>query len=356
MNKNTPITLAFIALLLAGAYAFWPAESVESVAPKPAEEIAQATTDNQTTDGNNLINEAENTTADTAAHEHSLVKMTDDTGNQETGSNVATEADIPVIEISKGQAPAPLPVIFSEDKPVLVDNQCLTIKEHEFCSRVQVYRQHTNIDWLDRLLLNEQGDDAPNNMSTSTQEALLKQHLQKRISSDLDEFKAMAAEQDEENFFMPHGMIYQDSMTYLGQRGNIAMFEQSSYSYSGGAHGIFYTNLINIDLAAKKRLTLDDLLVAGQKEALFKLLLGSYQEEYSDYAEDSFFLPSDTASRQEALLSNNFSFTRNGILFSYPLYLLAPYAAGEPTLELSYNELVGIIKDAYLIRIPRIEE
>ena len=126
---------------------------------------------------------------------------------------------------------------------------------------------------------------------------------------------------------------------YLGQRENIATFTMSYHHYSGGAHGMYSTHFVNVDLDKKAVIRLDDVFTKAQQNKVKALLWEIYQNESRG----------DNGERQEPFtakadfyLSDNFYFSQDGIVFVYPLYALGPYAEGEKELRLSlYDDEVA---------------
>ena len=131
---------------------------------------------------------------------------------------------------------------------------------------------------------------------------------------------------------------------FIGQNQNLATFEMLSYTYNAGAaHGMYHKEYVNFDLKSKKRIALQDLIVAGTEKKLIEAL----------YRNNMMWLDDHSIEQAKLQLSDNFYYGANGIVFVYPLYDLASYAEGMSELTLPYQSTVGLIKAAYLPNLPQ---
>ena len=208
----------------------------------------------------------------------------------------------------------------------------------------------TGIDWLDNLnarqMLNyyEQEDLAKKspeselpkpdpNKITGTEKADLLKAVEKSYANDLAMLK-------EGGIF---GMSNVAVTTYLGQRNNLVTFSHSHYIYSGGAHGLYWTNYVNIDIEQKKVIDLDDIIAKDKKEAVKELLWQAYQGHSPDNeGKVDSFMPKD-----EFYLAEDFLFTDEGVKFVYPPYALASFAEGEVSLVIPWEEANPLLTEAY---------
>ena len=140
------------------------------------------------------------------------------------------------------------------------------------------------------------------------------------------------------------GMEVSAELRYLGQRDNIVSFSVFNYSFSGGAHGLFATTYINIDVDKKSIITLDKLMTKANQTKAKALLWDAYLLES----------PVDENGKRETFtakadfdISNQFYFTNDGIVFSYAPYELGPFADGEKTLTLPWYEVNNLIAKEY---------
>lgn len=130
---------------------------------------------------------------------------------------------------------------------------------------------------------------------------------------------------------------------YIGQNDRLATFELANFIYSAGAaHGMYHNEYVNFDLKAKKRIALQDLLVAGSESKILDALFLANSKWLDDHA----------IKRETLSLSDNFYYGAHGIVFVYPLYELASYAEGMTELVLPYYQVNSLIKAEYLPNLP----
>lgn len=130
---------------------------------------------------------------------------------------------------------------------------------------------------------------------------------------------------------------------YVGQNQHLATFSLLTYSYSAGAaHGMYHNEFVNFDLKQKKRIALEDLVVAGAKDKLRDAI----------YDANTNWLIDHTIDQDKLNVSDNFYYGANGIVFVYPLYELASYAEGMSELTLPYQSTQKLIRAEYLPNLP----
>ena len=102
------------------------------------------------------------------------------------------------------------------------------------------------------------------------------------------------------------------------------------YGYSGGAHGMYSTQFLNIDLTKKTLLDIDDVINPDQHDKLKELLW----ETYSNASNNETFTP-----KSEFYVEKDFYFSHDGITFIYPPYAIGSFAEGEKELTVYWWEL-----------------
>ncbi len=136
-------------------------------------------------------------------------------------------------------------------------------------------------------------------------------------------------------------------ISFFGVYNRLALFSKSSASYShGAAHGVESINYYVLDVDREKQLTLDDILIQGQRPKLDALVHQAYGNWVKKNSPDS-----DLKEYEQDWpykLTENYSFDQNGLTFLYQEYEMAAYAYGMPELSVPYSQLKGIIKPAYL--------
>lgn len=104
----------------------------------------------------------------------------------------------------------------------------------------------------------------------------------------------------------------------------------------------------NYDLVTGDVLTLGSILYrADSKEPLSKLVINNLKQQNNiNLYEDFEQIVADRFARDEST-DEDFYFTPYGLCFYFSPYELAPYSAGVITAQIPYQELTGIIGDAY---------
>lgn len=202
----------------------------------------------------------------------------------------------------------------------------------------------TGVDWLDELLRKQlvlsylpqdrAGEIKGKAMSKEGLNAFFDRYFQQNVASAKQD-KIM----NEEN-----SRIY-----YMGQRNNLVMFSKHYYSFSGGAHGMYSTEYLNIDVNKKAVIQLDDLVSPKNQAKLKTILWENYTRERLDENgnyDDSFM------AKKDFYIANNFYFSPNGITFVYPVYALGAYAEGEIELSVPFEEISELLNKAYAFGRP----
>lgn len=221
--------------------------------------------------------------------------------------------------------------------PAVLQERCY---EHNNCPEIEVEYVKTNHDWINQIInarvnnivINSQFSESAVNPDTSRQAA----------KAALDKFVAVQfMDTSDDRQWGYHLMV---NPTYLGHVGQFEMFEINSYTFTGGAHGMPFSEFMMFDLQTKKQVQLADMLKENQKsrfEALayqaFRAWVKTLDEDVDDYEKSWPFT-----------LSDNVILTDKGIDIRYQHYEIAPYAYGMPVLSIPYSRLRGIIKPQFL--------
>jgi len=108
--------------------------------------------------------------------------------------------------------------------------------------------------------------------------------------------------------------------------------------YSGGAHGNYGTIYYNYDLESLDTLGLEDIVDdAHQKElaALGEKVFRQQEKLNPEDELDNYFFENNTFN-----LNNNFTLTREGLLFLYNIYEIKPYASGTTEILLPGKDIM----------------
>lgn len=141
------------------------------------------------------------------------------------------------------------------------------------------------------------------------------------------------------------GMFYtlDGEAAVVRQDSGLTTIQIDSYAFSGGAHGMDFTDFINWDTQSHKNLTLSDVLVDNYLPRLNQIAekIFRQQEKLSDtasLARDYFFKDARFS------VNNNFLITPVGIRFLYNVYEIKPYAAGQTDLLVPYTQIKKLLK------------
>ncbi|MBR7002996.1 MAG: DUF3298 domain-containing protein [Neisseriaceae bacterium] len=219
------------------------------------------------------------------------------------------------------------------------------------CVNIHYQTLDTQIDWLNHLLLDNRNIEQ---VKTDLQQQLEKQH------SDNIGFIAnnQQIEPTKINIQTPQNKDIENipvaennhSVIFLNQKGKIAQFQIHDSEYAFGmAHGIFSTKYRVFDLKNQKEITFDDLILSSKRTILAKILRDRLNENPN--LGDEYLLnhcENKEECIEEELLKAQFYFDKDGIIFSYDPYQVAPYSQGVVELKPEYWELQGIIRGDYL--------
>lgn len=125
---------------------------------------------------------------------------------------------------------------------------------------------------------------------------------------------------------------------------DLLVVELNSYVYHAGqAHGLPMTEFMVIDERQQHVVDADEMLLDGQQAAFQSALNKAHQRWIEEMNHDDQFIVSWPLSE-----SLNIAPLETRWEVKYNVYEIAPYAAGQPTLTLSLDELAGIVKPRYL--------
>ncbi|MEG9533233.1 DUF3298 domain-containing protein [Mannheimia indoligenes] len=193
----------------------------------------------------------------------------------------------------------------------------------------------TNFDWLNQLLINQAYDyneEESRKLKNPTEEEF-KKHREEVYQGLLESTKTEPTIGYDEHIHS----------TFMGQRNNITTFLMTHYSYTGGAHGMHHTQYINVDLAKKVVIGLNDLISPKNQAQLKELLWENYSRERVD--ENGKY--NGFGDKKEFRISDQFYFTPEGIAFVYPPYELGAYAEGDIEVEADWYSINKLLNSDY---------
>ncbi len=142
------------------------------------------------------------------------------------------------------------------------------------------------------------------------------------------------------------GLNYDEtlSMDVLYNSDSLLTIGYTIYYYSGGAHGNYGTSLRSYDLRERAEITIEDVLRPDYETAIEPALQQAVRQRYNlgENAPLTEILFEETVGATE-----NFGLTGKGIIFNYPPYAIAPYAAGEVVLFIPFGEITELLQQRF---------
>lgn len=129
---------------------------------------------------------------------------------------------------------------------------------------------------------------------------------------------------------------------------NVVVLSFISDGYTGGAHGFWVNSFYNFSLASGKVLELDDFLKPGFETELNKLIDRQFRKD-NNLSQTEDLTTGAWLFENKIEYNNNFAFTKDGLLFFYNQYEIAPYAAGTIEVLIKYEDLSDLISDINIL-------
>lgn len=117
----------------------------------------------------------------------------------------------------------------------------------------------------------------------------------------------------------------------------------SGYLFTGGAHGMPRTRYMVIDRRDRGIVEFHDMLIEGREEAFHDVLVRVHRRWLEEIGEAESF-----TELWPLTPSENIAPMEDGVSVVYNVYEIVPYAAGQPELRISCDELEKILKPRYL--------
>ncbi|MFI0472549.1 RsiV family protein [Halomonas sp. HMF6819] len=129
-----------------------------------------------------------------------------------------------------------------------------------------------------------------------------------------------------------------------GHHNDLLTLELNSYVYfSGQAHGLPATEFMVIDERSGNTVGLSDMLIEGREAAFERLVTEAHQRWLDENEQDATFAANWPLSQ-----SRNVAPLEDRWVVKFNVYEIAPYAVGQPELEIPLEALRGIAKPRYL--------
>lgn len=131
-------------------------------------------------------------------------------------------------------------------------------------------------------------------------------------------------------------------------RQGLLVYQIDYDEYTGGAHGMYSTHYLNIDLYTKSILTLDQLFTGDYNDLLTDLiwnqLMADNQVTTRDELEEMGY-----GTTGDITPSENFYLSKDGITFYYNVYDITPYAMGPVTVTIPYQMMEHLLDQSQTV-------
>lgn len=137
------------------------------------------------------------------------------------------------------------------------------------------------------------------------------------------------------------GWNYSARVSVLVATDSLISLQVDVESFTGGAHGSYTTNYVNVDPVTGAPYLLDSFLRPGYQEVLNRLGERDFRlqralEENLSLEEAGFNFPEN-----QFQLNDNYGFRKEGIVFFFNSYEIAAYSEGPTEILIPYEELRG---------------
>ena len=192
---------------------------------------------------------------------------------------------------------------------------CIHEDNQKTCSRYSVSGLHTNWPWLNQLIRKQ---------AESEQPVFTAKRLPVPTGFDANKDWEMQREYEIE---------------YTGMYRDLVGVSYTGWDYgNGAAHGNPYASHSVYDVKTQQAVNFTDMVAPAKKAALEQLLqqrFGAWlTERYGDEGELT----------EKVKLTDDVSFNDKGVVFHYGVYALGPYAMGAPDLELTWKQVLPVLK------------
>ena len=184
---------------------------------------------------------------------------------------------------------------------------------------------------------------------TMTPEEAIKKYTEKYVNDYRKDLEPMYRkdEQDKEDgasmeaWYSYYKGIESNIQLYIK---NLLVYRIDYNEYTGGAHGIYMSSFLNMDLRTLSPVRLDDLFASDYNDALTDLLWNQLMAD-NKVATRQELEDLGYATTGELEPTENFYLDPEGITFYYNVYDIAPYVMGPVKITLPYEAMQHLLSD-----------
>lgn len=222
--------------------------------------------------------------------------------------------------------------------PKKIEEKCAA---RDNCPEIEVKYLNTNHAWINTLT-NERINHLVVNSKPTESVSITKKSSPAEVKAAIDGFvNSQFSDLPQDSVFVYNLMVTPE---YLGHVNDFEMFEINSYVFTGGAHGMPYSEYLIFDQQSKKQIQLADMLQPNKKPRFKALAYDAYKKWVKTVDNDV----KNYEKNWPFTLSDNVTLTDKGVDIRYQHYSISPYAYGMPVLSIPYEKLGGIIKPRFM--------
>lgn len=164
------------------------------------------------------------------------------------------------------------------------------------------------------------------------------------LAKEATEFYNDALKEDFE--FHPYSLEETFDITY--NRNKIVSILSTSYSYTGGAHPNHLQSNVIYDLTTNKKLELTDILNKTENE-IKQIFIDGFSKMVDNEPDKYFKEAKETISNNTNEIDKiNFYLSNNGLVFFFEVYEIAPYAAGNPSFSIPFENNEDLFNEKFI--------
>lgn len=129
---------------------------------------------------------------------------------------------------------------------------------------------------------------------------------------------------------------------------NVVSFSFFETSFLGGAHPNTNNFFTPFNLLTGVKLYKNDVFVEGYEAKLTAIAEKKFRDQKELTSDANLEEAGFSFKENKFALNSNFGFTKDGIVFYYNAYEIAPYALGPTAIELKYDEIKDLIRKEFL--------
>ena len=222
--------------------------------------------------------------------------------------------------------------------PKKIEEKCAA---RDNCPEIEVKYLNTNHVWINTLT-NARINHLVVNSKPTESASITKKSSSAEVKAAIDGFvNSQFSDLPQDSVFVYSLMVTPE---YLGHVNDFEMFEINSYVFTGGAHGMPYSEYLIFDQQSKKQIQLADMLQPNKKPRFKALAYDAYKKWVKTVDNDV----KNYEKNWPFTLSDNVTLTDKGVDIRYQHYSISPYAYGMPVLSIPYEKLGGIIKPRFI--------